>query len=205
MLSDSMLRNALLISIAGHCLLLGTPGFHIPAQQQKNPDELKVEIETPRPSLLPKIDTIDKIQKFKNLKEELRSPKSPPRFEKTAFPEETKEKIQPEVKATESQDEVMLRYQDMVKRMIEEARRYPLWAKKHGIEGVARIYFTVLPDGKGEDVKITHSSGSSILDNEASDTVIRAGPFPPLPRELENSPIGMEVAIVFSLNSAPSN
>lgn len=94
----------------------------------------------------------------------------------------------------------MLRYQDMIKQRIEEARRYPLWAKKQGIEGIVHINFTVLSTGLSRDIKLVRSSGSSILDKEAVTTIIRAEAFPPIPKEINSSSVRIEVAIVFALN-----
>jgi len=75
-----------------------------------------------------------------------------------------------------------------------------LWAEKQGIEGITHLYFTVLANGRGRDIKMVRSSGSSILDEEAIATVKRAQPFPPAPKEISSSYVEMEVAIVFSLN-----
>jgi protein TonB len=52
----------------------------------------------------------------------------------------------------------------------------------------------------GRDVRVVSSSGSKILDEEAVATVKRASPFHPVPKEISKSPIGMTVAIVFSLS-----
>jgi TonB family protein len=93
----------------------------------------------------------------------------------------------------------MLRYQDMVKQRIEEAKRYPLWAKKQGIEGIAYLSFIISRNGNGSGIQIVHSSGSSILDEEAVATVMRAQPFPFVPKEISSSSLRMQVAIVFSL------
>jgi len=93
----------------------------------------------------------------------------------------------------------MLRYQDMVKQRIEAARRYPLWARKHGVEGITRISFVVSPQGEAGEITITGSSGSKMLDEESAATVKRASPFPSVPAELNSRHVGMEVSIVFSL------
>lgn len=94
---------------------------------------------------------------------------------------------------------VMLSYQNIVRQRIEEAKKYPLWARKQGIEGIAYLYFTVLRNGNVSDIQIVHSSDSSILDEEAVATVKRAQPFPLLPKEIRSSSLGMQVAIIFSL------
>ncbi|HNZ32006.1 MAG TPA: energy transducer TonB [Smithellaceae bacterium] len=95
--------------------------------------------------------------------------------------------------------EAMISYQDMVREKIEQAKIYPLWAKKQGIEGIAHICFTILSDGTGHNVKIVRSSGSNILDEEAVATVKRANPFPPIPKKIKNTTIRVDLAIIFSL------
>lgn len=96
-------------------------------------------------------------------------------------------------------EEAMLDFHNMIKQKIEEARRYPLWAKKKEIQGVTRISFTVLPDGTCRDIKVAGSSGSEILDQEALETLKRAQPFPSVPEKISSSPLSLEVGIVFSL------
>ena len=95
--------------------------------------------------------------------------------------------------------EAMLDFHNMVKQRIEEARRYPLWARKKGIQGITRIAFTVRPDGTCRDMKIAGTSGSKILDHEALETLKRAEPFPSIPEKISRSPVSLEVGIVFSL------
>lgn len=112
----------------------------------------------------------------------------------------TGEKTMERVETEQPSPEEMLRYQDMVKRRIEQARRYPPWAKKHGIEGVVHISFYIMPEGSADEVKIIQRSGSEILDREAVATVRRAAPYPPFPNGWPSSYLQMEVKIVFKHN-----
>ncbi|MFA5144509.1 MAG: TonB family protein [Candidatus Omnitrophota bacterium] len=199
MLGDSVLRAAFLISFSGHCLFLGATGFawRLPVQEKK-PKEITVIFETEKPALLPKIDTLGPEKKLKEVKEELEQRE----FKQQSRVRDALEQVTSEekVKVTKPFDAAMLRYQDVVKQRIEEARRYPAWAKKQGIEGITRLYFTVLSNGLSRDITIIRSSGSGILDEEAVATVKRASPFPSVPGNIGSSSVGMEVAIVFSLN-----
>jgi len=205
MLNDKVTRVAFLISLAGHGFLLGSSGFNFhPFQHEKQPEEVMVNVEIEKPALLPKIDIMGQEKKFKEIEQEPEQPK--PESQPQPLPEEItiqqtpQERIEEEVEVIDPSKDAMLRYQDMVKQRIEAARRYPLWAKKQGIEGVTHLYFTVLSGGAGQDIRIIRSSGSVILDEEAVATVKRASPFPPIPKEISRSSVGMEVAIVFSLN-----
>ncbi|MFO1464173.1 MAG: energy transducer TonB [bacterium] len=65
-----------------------------------------------------------------------------------------------------------------IRQKIARAKRYPHQARAEGIEGVCGLSFEIQPDGGLAYVKLTQSSGSSLLDEEALATVRRAAPFP---------------------------
>jgi protein TonB len=193
------MRTAFLISFVGHCLFLGMPGMNIASHKDKQPEDVVLRVEIENPPLLPEIDVMGEEKKFQEIvKEEKPSEPEPEeeidevRAEKTEPPKEIVEVINP-------QDEAMLRYQDMVKQKIESCRRYPIWAKRQGLEGVCYLTFTLLSNGMIQDVKIIHSSGFDILDEEAVSTIKRASPFKPIPEKFNRSNLTMEVAIVFQL------
>ncbi|RKY40565.1 MAG: hypothetical protein DRP76_01655 [Candidatus Omnitrophota bacterium] len=48
-------------------------------------------------------------------------------------------------------------------------------------------------------MEIINSSGFDVLDKEASSTIKRAQPFPPISEEMKVSSLPMEVSIVFTL------
>lgn len=201
MLSDRVIRTTFIISLVGHCLFLGMPGFNFTSFQTKEqPEELKVQIEVERPALLPKIDVMGEEKKVKevieNRKPSLEAPE--PLFEEVVM-DELLEESPEEIRVVDSAQVTMLRYQDMVKQRIEESRRYPDFAKRQGIEGVVYLSFVILADGSSEDIRIIRSSGSKILDDEAVFTIRRANPLPPIPREFNTSLIQMETALVFTL------
>jgi len=208
MLENKLISAAFLISFSGHCLLLGVPGFNqrLPLEIKKVEDtnDIKISFEKDRPALLPKIDTVGEEKKFKEIEQKPESPK--PELKPQLLPEQTtvqqapQEWIEEKLEVNSREKEAMLRYQDMVKQKIEGVRRYPLWAKKQGVEGITYLYFTILPNGMGRDVRVVSSSGSKILDEEAVATVKRASPFHPVPKEISKSPVSMTVAIVFFLS-----
>jgi len=207
MSENKVISAAFLISFAGHCLLLGVPGFNpwvsSEIKKTEDKDDIKVSFAMERPALLPKIDNMGQEKKFKEVKPEPQQPRQemkPLPSEIAAVQQPPQKRIEERVDVINPEKEAMLRYQDIVKQRIEQERMYPLWAKKQGIEGITHIYFTVLPNGAGQGVKLVRSSGSSVLDEEAIATVKRAGPFPPVPKEISSSSVSMEVAIVFSLD-----
>ena len=62
---------------------------------------------------------------------------------------------------------------------------YPNMARKMGWCGQARISFIICEDGSVNDVRVVESSGFSLLDRNAVDTVKNAAPFPRPPVKAE--------------------
>ncbi|MCK4326713.1 energy transducer TonB, partial [bacterium] len=187
-MSDRVVKTAFIISFVGHCLFLGMPGFNLSlSQESKKPEEITVQIEIEKPPLLPKIDVMGEEKKLMEVVEEPEPPELEPepefQPEEVAMEPIVKELEPPEefVEVINPAEEAILRYQDMVKRKIEEMRRYPSWAKERGIEGAVCLSFVVLANGQAQGIEITKSSGYKILDVAATTTVQRANPFPPLP------------------------
>jgi len=203
MLNDRVIRIAFAISFVGHCLFLGIPGFNINPSRPKQPKDLMIKMEIEKPPLLPKIDVMGGEKRLKEVIEKPKPPRSEPKLEpqleEVVIEEPLKELIKEMVEVVDPAQEAMLRYQDMVKQKIEKVRRYPSWAKRQGIEGDVYLSFIVLSNGLSKDTKIIHFSGSKILDEEAVATIKRANPFPPLPKEIAQDFVFMEVTIVFTL------
>jgi TonB family protein len=207
MLENKLISMAFLISFSGHCLFLGVPGFNqrLPSEIKKTEvtHDIKINFENDKPALLPKIDNMGREKKFKEVKQEPEQPKpeiKPLPAKEAVVRQFSQKRVEEKVDVTSLEKDAMLRYQDMVKQKIEQARMYPLWARKRGVEGITRLYFVILSNGVGQSVRIIRSSGSGVLDEEALATVKRASPFPPAPKEISSSSISMEVAIVFSLS-----
>ncbi|MCF6147868.1 MAG: energy transducer TonB [Candidatus Kuenenia sp.] len=268
MFNDKIIIGTFIISLTGHILLLGMPGFSPSPLQIKKPEEITVRMEIEKPPLLPKIDIMGekkKIEEAAEIQKETNSepkhkfqseevvtekhyeepveeiaekpkefetkPESELQSEEAVTEEPTEEPVEkmaekpeeaepePELQSEEittekppkeprnekievidPAQEAMFRYQDMVKQRIEDARKYPYWAKKQGMEGIVYLSFTVLSRGSCRNIFITRSSGSKIFDDEAVNTVKRASPFPPIPEEISSSYIRMEVAVVFVLH-----
>jgi len=197
MLKNRAIGTTFIISLIGHGLFLGMPTFNLNTPKFERPKELTLQIEIEKPSRLPKVERIGKEKKLKEVASD--SPKPEPEREVKEVVLEKAKPTKEKVEVLNPADEAMLRYQDMVKQRIEEVRRYPEWAKEQGIEGVAYLRFIVLANGNGQEIKLIHSSGSKILDQEAIDTIKRASPFPPFPKEIASSSIQMEVSLVFTL------
>jgi len=90
-------------------------------------------------------------------------------------------------------DTTTLSYLDALRLRIDRAKRYPLSARRAGIEGVAQVRFTISPKGRLSGVRLVKTSGSAVLDNEAVQTVYRAAPYP-APLTGANFPATIDIA-----------
>ncbi len=195
-MSDRVIRTTFIISLISHGLFLGMPTFNLNTPKLERPKELTLQIEIEKPSRLPKVE---KMGEEKKIKEVIEKPEPEREVKEVTLQEISPQPIRKRVEVLNPADEAMLRYQDMVKQKIEEVRKYPEWAKEQGIEGIAHLEFVILANGRGREIKLVHSSGAKILDQEAIVTIKRASPFPPLPEEVASSSIQMEVSLVFTL------
>ncbi len=90
-------------------------------------------------------------------------------------------------------------YSDLIRERIDRAKRYPLMARKSGMEGSVAIQFRIAPSGALEESRILRSSGSRALDRAALKALKRASPFATFPDGLEENQV-FEVEINFSLS-----
>jgi periplasmic protein TonB len=83
--------------------------------------------------------------------------------------------------------EVKESYLGRLRQKIQACLRYPMMARRLGLEGKTQLHFTILADGRVKGVELRTSSGHHSLDKRAIATVQEAAPFeaPPEGRELE--------------------
>ncbi|MCK4994320.1 MAG: energy transducer TonB [Candidatus Omnitrophica bacterium] len=202
MLNDKMIRTAFLISFACHLLLLGAPGFELNySQKVERHQEVMFEIEIEKPLLLPEIKQLGQEKKLKDIieKEEQSDLESKPLPTQEDLVEIPEKSLQKKLEVLNSQQEAMLRYQDMVRQRIESSRHYPMRAQRMRLEGVVDLAFVINADGSGRNIRVIKSSGLKFLDTQALKTIRNASPFMPLPKEIGKSSVDIRVAIVFSL------
>jgi protein TonB len=65
-----------------------------------------------------------------------------------------------------------------IRATVERAKSYPPLAKRRKQEGTVVAEFSINAKGLPENVRVTRSSGFSLLDSAARETIIRAAPFP---------------------------
>jgi TonB family protein len=100
----------------------------------------------------------------------------------------------------DSGKESVFRYEDAVKRKIQEAKTYPEEARREGNQGTVGVAFSVLRDGSVPSAGVVNSSGCAMLDDEAVNTIKRASPFPPFPGNIAPDRMDMQVSIIYRLN-----
>ncbi len=186
LLADRVSAGAFIFSLAAHALFLGA----FPR------GESLVAVPPPRLVVEMPLELRQEIPDIRAFGERLQTPA--PAAEPARS--ETLDPSPVPLSAPDLGAEAFLRYQDAVKRALQQSRRYPAWAKKQGYAGTVLLRFLVYRSGAVEGVRISRSSGYRILDEEASATVARAAPFAPAPAALSGDRWEMRVAIVFSLD-----
>jgi protein TonB len=78
---------------------------------------------------------------------------------------------------------------------------YPVEARRQGLEGKVLLRVTVAPDGRITSVTVVESSGHSVLDRSARDTVARRWRFTPARRATGAVASVYDVPIEFKLNN----
>jgi protein TonB len=95
----------------------------------------------------------------------------------------------------ESKAEFSSDYLSLIVSRIQRQKRYPLGARRRGIEGEVKVKFSIDRRGNLIGIELERSSGFEILDEEALSMVRRASPFPAPPeRTLE-----LHIRILFRL------
>jgi len=80
-------------------------------------------------------------------------------------------------------------------------KRYPRAARRRGLQGVAKLAFTVRRDGSLVTYEIVQSAGYQVLDREVQNTLERALPMPPFPPDLSLQTLDVIVPIRFELTN----
>ncbi len=211
MKSKRIFNIAVIISLIGHGLCLGMPYPKERFVRKKEKKDIEFQIEFKRPQLIPDIVNMGEQKKYKEMKKEELVKETDIKIKDDVATEidKIKENVQKieitektvsveEMNVKDIDEKNMLRYQDMIKKRIQEVRNYPLWAKKQGLEGYVDVSFEILSAGTINNEKVERSSGIKIFDKESLATIRRAAPFPEIPSNVINQ-IQMQVRIVFDL------
>lgn len=149
-------------------------------QRQQAPTE-KTQVEIP-PMLLPR-----QAQPVEPARKSSESAQA-----KEAVLETSAPKSLPAPPAPQASTDRKASWEDILLAHLEKHRRYPAAARASGRQGVAQVLFRMNRAGQLLSLRVLNSSGSSILDRAALDTVRRAQPLPSIP---DDRPDRMEIAV----------
>jgi protein TonB len=97
-----------------------------------------------------------------------------------------------------STDQRALTFQRALLSHIARYRRYPEGARRDQARGTVQLLFSMLRDGTVTEVRIASSSGYSLLDVAAIETIRKAQPMPRIPTELPDR-LNILVPVAFEL------
>lgn len=173
----------LLISLAGHLLLLSMTGLIDVQGRGKSKDILTVDIK----------ELWKKHNKNTEEKKKIEYPKS--QIEGETFSNEYPEKTV----ALDTSDGRYIPYLRKIKEKIERIWTYPLKAVEQKEEGTAVIKFSIASSGTLLEPVIITSSGSKLLDGETVSAVKAASPYDPLPVHLNLSKLNIVAEFQYRL------
>lgn len=90
-------------------------------------------------------------------------------------------------------------YRSTLLRLIERHKYYPIHARRNGLEGTSTVAFTVNRNGAIGDISLARSSGTTLLDQAAVQTIIRINNAPPFPADIKRSQWSFAIPIAYNL------
>ena len=99
-----------------------------------------------------------------------------------------------------TKDPVYVSYFNRIKLAIEQNWEYPELALRYGLQGRLSLEFAVGANGQLEQLRITRSSGSQLLDDEALRAIRAAAPFPPIPSWIKGGPVMISASMEYNDN-----
>jgi periplasmic protein TonB len=91
-------------------------------------------------------------------------------------------------------------YRDGLHRALSGARRYPMIARRLGLEGEAEVRIVVRSDGSlGAEPELLRSTGHDVLDEEVLRLAKAVAPYPPLPAGYPDGEAEFLIPVVFAL------
>ena len=87
-----------------------------------------------------------------------------------------------------------------VRELIEKHKRYPLMARRAGMEGVVEIDFVIARNGRLVSAVVKQSCGYAVLDRAALRAVQDVEAFPPLPVQATDQEVNFKLPLAFRLS-----
>ena len=90
-------------------------------------------------------------------------------------------------------------YRNRILQLLDAHKRYPLRARRKGLQGQVELVFTLLPDGRLLQQAVARSSGHPVLDRAALATLERIDTFPPFPEPVRRDRWQFRAPLRFTL------
>jgi TonB family protein len=94
-----------------------------------------------------------------------------------------------------------LSYFTSIRKALDLVWVYPSEAVQRGLQGEAKVEFTILKDGRVERIRVLDGSGHKILDEAVVEAIKLAGPFTPLPIGLQKEKLTIVGSFRYVLSS----
>ena len=101
----------------------------------------------------------------------------------------------------DTKDKRYVTYTKILKKKLSTYWGYPKKAKERLMEGTTRAIFSLSRDGGLVGISITGSSGHKLLDQEGSDAIKRASPFPPFPDSITVNKLNIKVSFSYQITA----
>jgi len=88
-------------------------------------------------------------------------------------------------------------YKGKVVAKLRRAKKYPRAARRARLTGTARVAFTIARNGSVSGIRLSRSSGHTVLDQAALDMVRRASPMPKFPSDIKLVRMPLQVPVRF--------
>jgi protein TonB len=99
----------------------------------------------------------------------------------------------------DSREEHFVDYLSRLKRRIQRQWDYPEEALRNGVSGELLMVFTINKAGSLTFIRLVHSSGYPVLDDEALRAVKVSAPFDPFPPQMDDEALNISASFYYNL------
>lgn len=92
-----------------------------------------------------------------------------------------------------------MRYQSALAEAIEREKFYPALARRLNQQGIIRVGFTVLADGRITNIHPLDPTAATSLNQGTIEAIKRVGQFQPIPPELGLSSMELNISLIYKL------
>ncbi len=105
----------------------------------------------------------------------------------------------PRAKPEDGKANALAAYAALLHSRIDQAKRYPRWARQARLEGETGVAFRLAPDGRLLEAAVCDPSGHQELDRAAVAAVERAAPYPAFPPAMGRTAESFRVVVSFRI------